>query len=152
MKTAYEKQYGVGTYTPINGFTVKPDIYLNKDSIWAGTTVHESLHIQEHSGWDAFAYRPTTSFGEGATTILTEAAMTSQGQPVTHHPYANEVALVTKMAGHSGMDKLKDAYFKGATADFQTAVTAGLTAGTTWAQFRALVDAGTLAAAQAKLK
>ncbi len=152
MKSTYEGIYGAGSYTPINGFTVKPDIYLNEGSIWAGTTVHESLHIQEHSSWDAFAYSPTTSFGEGATTVLTEQAMTNQGRAVTHHPYASEVSLMRKMAGHAGMDKLKDAYFKGATADFQAGVSSGLTTGTTWAQFRALVDAGTLAAAQAKLK
>jgi hypothetical protein len=152
MKTTYEGIYGPGSYTPINGFTVKPDIYLNKSSIWAGTTVHESLHIQEHAGWDAFAYTPTTAFGEGATTILTELVMTRHGQAVTHHPYPTQVALVTKMNAHAGLDKMRAAYFTGATADYRAAVAAGLTAGTTWAQFRALVDAGALAAARNRLR
>ena len=47
---------------------------------------------------------------------------------------------------------MRAAYFKGATADYQTAVTAGLKTGRTWAQFRAPVDACALAAAQARLK
>jgi peptidoglycan hydrolase-like protein with peptidoglycan-binding domain len=152
MKKAYEGFYGAGSYTPINGFTLKPDIYLNKTAIWAGTSVHESLHIQEHSAWDAFAYKPTSSFGEGATTILTELAMTRHGQAITQHSYPDEVALVGKMNAHAGLEKMRAAYFKGATGDYQTAVTAGLKPGTTWAQFRALVDAGALAAAQARLK
>jgi peptidoglycan hydrolase-like protein with peptidoglycan-binding domain len=152
MKTAYEAKYGPGSYTPINGFTVKPDIYLNKTAVWAGTSVHESLHVQEHPSWDAFAYSPTTSFGEGATTILTELAMTRHGQAITQHSYPTEVALVGKMNTHAGLEKLRAAYFKGATGDYQTTVTAGLKVGTTWAQFRALVDAGALAAAQARLK
>lgn len=152
MKTTYEGIYGAGSYTPINGFTVKPDIYLNKASIWAGTTVHESLHIQEHPSWDAFAYSPTTAFGEGATTILTELVMTKHGQAVTHHPFPAQVALVGKMNTHAGLDKMRAAYLKGATADYQAAVTTGLRPGTTWPQFRALVDSGALAAAQARLK
>jgi hypothetical protein len=152
MKRTYEGIYGAGTYTSINGFTVKPDIYLNKSSVWSGTTVHESLHIQEHSDWDAFAYSPTSAFGEGATTILTELTMTNHGRAVTHHPYADRVALVQKMNTHAGLAKMKAAYFKGATADYQAGVTAGLKTGTTWAAFRALVDAGALAAAQARLK
>ncbi|WP_143087086.1 peptidoglycan-binding domain-containing protein [Geodermatophilus ruber] len=152
MKKAYEGYYGAGSYTPINGFTVKPDIYLNNSSIWAGTTVHESLHVQEHGTWDAFAYQPTSAFGEGATTILTELVMTRHEQPVTHHPYAAEVALVRKMNTHAGLDKMRAAYFQGATGDYRTGVTGGLKPGTTWAQFRALVDAGALAAAQARLK
>jgi peptidoglycan hydrolase-like protein with peptidoglycan-binding domain len=152
MKSTWEGIYGVGTYTPVNGFTVKPDIYLNQTSVWSGTTVHETLHAQEHSGWDAWAYSPTTSLGEGATTILTELTMTKHGRAIEQHSYPNEVALVQKMNSHAGLSKMKDAYFKGKTAEYQAAVTAGLTAGTTWAQFRALVDAGTLAAAQAKLR
>jgi len=152
MKAKWEAIYGVGTYKPINGFAVKPDIYLSKNSIWSGTTVHESLHVQEHPDWDSFAYSPTTAFGEGATTILTERAVIAHDRVVDHHPFADRVSLVTKMNTHAGLDKMKAAYFQGKTAAYQTAVTAGLTAGTTWAQFRALVDAGTLAAAEAKLK
>jgi hypothetical protein len=151
MKRTYEGIYGPGSYTPINGFTVKPDIYLNKKSIWAGTTVHESLHIQEHKTWDAFAYTPTSAFGEGATTILTELAMTRHGQPITQRSYPTQVALVTKMNRHAGLEKLRAAYFKGTTADYRNAVAAGLRRGTTWARFRALVDAGALAAAEARL-
>jgi peptidoglycan hydrolase-like protein with peptidoglycan-binding domain len=151
MKRTYEGYYGAGSYTPINGFTVKPDIYLSRASVWAGTTVHESLHVQEHASWDAFAYSPTSAFGEGATRILTELVMARHEQPVTQHPYAAQVALVQKMNTHAGLDKMRTAYFKGATGDYQTAVTAGLKPGTTWAQFRALVDAGALAAARARL-
>lgn len=152
MKTTWEGIYGAGTYSPVNGFTVKPDIYLNKNSIWSGTSVHESLHIQEHASWDAFAYSPTSAFGEGATTILTELAMTKHGRAIEQHAYPTRVALVSKMNTHAGLDKMKAAYFSGKTGDYQTAVTAGLIAGTTWAQFRTLVDAGALAAAQARLK
>ena len=152
MKTTWEGIYGVGTYATVNGFTVKPDIYLNKSKIWSGTSVHESLHIQEHKTWDGFAYSPNSTFGEGATTILTELAMTKHERAIDLHAYPTQVALVQKMNTHAGLDKMKAAYFKGAIADYQTAVTAGLTAGTTWARFRALVDAGTLAAAQAKLR
>lgn len=151
MKTTWEGIYGAGTYKPVNGFTVKPDIYLNKKSVWAGTSVHESLHIQEHTLWDAFAYKGNTAFGEGATTILTEKAMKTHGYAV-EPKYPTQVSLVTKMNTHAGLPKMKAAYFKGETAPYQAAVTAGLVAGTSWAQFRALVDAGTLAAAEAKLK
>lgn len=152
MRTTWDGIYGAGTYKPINGFTVKPDIYLNQASVWSGTTVHETLHVQEHASWDAWAYRPSSSFGEGATTVLTELTMTRHERAIEQRSYPNEVALVTKMNSHAGLDKMKDAYFKGKTAEYQTAVTAGLKPGTTWAQFRALVDAGTLAAAQARLK
>jgi hypothetical protein len=75
--------------------------------------VYESLHIQEHTAWDAFAYRPTSSFGEGATAILTELAMTRHGQAITQHSYPTEVALVGKMNAHAGLEKLRAAYFKG---------------------------------------
>ena len=78
--------------------------------------------------------------------------MTRHGQAITQTSYPDEVALVAKMNAHAGLEKMRAAYFKGATADYQTAVTAGLKAGTTWAQFRALVEAGALAAAQARLK
>jgi hypothetical protein len=152
MRTTWDGIYGAGTYKPINGFTVKPDIYLNQGSVWSGTTVHETLHVQEHSSWDAWAYSPTSSFGEGATTVLTELTMTKHERAIEQHSYPTEVALITRMNGHAGLDKMKDAYFKGKTAEYQTAVAAGLKPGTTWAQFRALVDAGTLAAAQARLK
>lgn len=151
MRTTWDGIYGAGTYKPINGFTVKPDIYLNQASVWSGTTVHETLHVQEHSAWDAWAYSPTSSFGEGATTVLTELTMTKHERAIEQHSYPTEVALVTKMNSHAGLDKMKDAYFKGKTAEYQTAVASGLKPGTTWAQFRALVDAGTLAAAQARL-
>ena len=107
MKTSCEAVYGAGSYTPINGFTVKPDIYPNKSSIWAGTTVHESLHVQEHASWDAFAYSPTSAFGEGATTVLTELAMTKQEQAITQHAYATQVALVQKMNTHAGLEKMR---------------------------------------------
>jgi peptidoglycan hydrolase-like protein with peptidoglycan-binding domain len=152
MKTAYEGIYGAGSYTPINGFTVKPDIYLDKSKVWSGTSVHESLHIQEHPDWDAFAYSPTSAFGEGATTILTERAMTKHGRALEQRAYPTQVALVSKMNTHAGLDKMKAAYFQGKTLDYRTAVATGLVAGTTWAAFRALVDAGALAAAQARLR
>jgi len=48
---------------------------------------------------------------------------------------------------------MKKAYFQGGAniATYRTDVTAGLIAGKTWAQFRALVDAGGFAAAKALL-
>ena len=78
--------------------------------------------------------------------------MTRHGQAITQHSYPTEVALVGKMNAHAGLEKMRAAYFKGAIADYQTTVTAGLKTGTTWAQFRTLVDAGALAAGQARLK
>ena len=154
MRTAYEGFYGAGSYpaSGLRGFQ-KDGIYLNQSAVWKGTTVHESLHKQEHADWDGFAYAPTTSIGEGATTVLTETALTNQSIAVTTHSYPDEVSLVTKMNTHSSLDHMKKAYFQGGAniATYRTDVTAGLIAGKTWAQFRALVDAGGFAAAKALL-
>ena len=154
MKKAYEGFYGAGSYpaSGLRGFQ-KDGIYLNQNAVWKGTTVHESLHKQEHTDWDGFAYSPTTSIGEGATTILTETALTNQSIAVTTHSYPDQVGLVSKMNTHSSLDHLKKAYFQGGAniATYRTDVTAGLVAGTTWANFRALVDAGSFAAAKALL-
>ena len=68
--------------------------------------------------------------------------MTRNGQAITQNSYPDEVALVGKMNAHAGLEKMRAAYLKGATADYQTAVAAGLKAGTTWVQSRTLVDAG----------
>lgn len=155
MKSAYEGFYGAGSYpaSGLRGFQ-KDGIYLNQNAVWKGTTVHESLHKQEHSDWDAFAYSPSTSIGEGATTILTETALTNQSIAVTTHSYPDQVSLVTKMNTHSSLDHMKKAYFQGGAniATYRGDVTAGLIAGKTWADFRALVDAGSFAAARALLR
>jgi peptidoglycan hydrolase-like protein with peptidoglycan-binding domain len=155
MKKAYEGFYGAGSYPAggLRGFQ-KDGIYLNQNAVWKGTTVHESLHKQEHTDWDGFAYSPTTSIGEGATTVLTETALTNQSIAVTTHSYPDEVSLVSKMNTHSSLDHMKKAYFQGGAniATYRSDVTAGLIAGKTWANFRALVDARSLAAAKALLK
>jgi len=155
MKKAYEGFYGVGSYpaSGLRGFQ-RDGIYLNQNAVWKGTTVHESLHKQEHTDWDGFAYSPTTSIGEGATTILTETALTNQSIAVTTHSYPDEVSLVTKMNTHSSLDHMKKAYFQGGAniATYRSDVTAGMIAGKTWANFRTLVDAGSFAAAKALLK
>jgi peptidoglycan hydrolase-like protein with peptidoglycan-binding domain len=154
MKKAYEGFYGAGSYPAggLRGFQ-KDGIYLNQNAVWKGTTVHESLHKQEHTDWDGFAYSPTTSIGEGATTVLTETALTNQSIAVTTHSYPDEVSLVAKMNTHSSLDHMKKAYFQGGAniATYRTDVTAGLIPGKTWANFRALVDAGSFAAAKALL-
>jgi peptidoglycan hydrolase-like protein with peptidoglycan-binding domain len=154
MKKAYEGFYGAGSYpaSGLRGFQ-KDGIYLNQNAVWKGTTVHESLHKQEHTDWDGFAYSPTTSIGEGATTVLTETALTNQSIAVTTHSYPDEVSLVAKMNTHSSLDHMKKAYFQGGAniATYRTDVTAGLIPGKTWANFRALVDAGSFAAAKALL-
>jgi hypothetical protein len=154
MKKAYEGFYGVGSYpaSGLRGFQ-KDGIYLNQNAVWKGTTVHESLHKQEHPDWDALAYAGKTSIGEGATTVLTETALTNQSIAVTTHSYPDEVSLVTKMNTHSTLDQMKKAYFKGGgdVITYKADVTAGLIPGKTWADFKALINAGTLAAAKALL-
>jgi len=156
MKTAYEGIYGAGSYPAagVRGFMQGGTIYLNKSAVWLGTAVHESLHHQEHPDWDGFAYAGKTSIGEGATTILTEHALTNHDYPITTHSYPDEVKLVKKMNIHSSQDKMKMAYFKGGAdvTKYKDEVTAGLVAGKTWADFKALIDASNLAGAEALLK
>ncbi len=156
MKKAYESFYGKGSYpaSGLRGFQRDDGIYLNQTAVWKGTAVHESLHKQEHPDWDGFAYVGSTSIGEGATTILTETALTNQQITVTTHSYADEVSLVTKMNTHSSLDDMKKAYFQGGAniATYRDDVTKGLIPGKTWAQFKALVDAGSFAGAKALLR
>jgi hypothetical protein len=73
---------------------------------------------------------------------------------VTTHSYPDEVSLMSKMNTHSSLDHMKKAYFQGGAniATYRSDVTAGLIAGKTWANFRALVDAGSFAGAKALLK
>jgi peptidoglycan hydrolase-like protein with peptidoglycan-binding domain len=154
MKTAYEGIYGAGSYPAagLRGFMQGGTIYLNQKSVWLGTAVHESLHHQEHPDWDGFAY--PNGIGEGATTILTELAVTAHGYPVTTHSYPDQVSLVNKMNTHSSLDKMKKAYFKGGAdvTTYKSDVTAGLKAGKTWANFKAMLDAKNMAGAEALLK
>lgn len=156
IKKAYEGIYGAGSYPAagVRGFMAGGTIYLNQSSVWLGTAVHESLHHQEHPDWDGFAYAGKTSIGEGATTILTEHALTAHDYPITTHSYPDEVKLVKKMNTHSSQDKMKLAYFKGGAdvTTYKADVTAGLIAGKTWADFKALIDASNLAGAEALLK
>jgi hypothetical protein len=109
MKTAYEGFYGAGSYPAagLRGFIYPPsggNLYLNTKAVWLGTPVHESLHVQEHPDWDGFAY--PGGIGEGATTILTELALTNHDFPITTHSYPDEVKLVRKMNTHSSLDQM----------------------------------------------
>jgi putative peptidoglycan binding protein len=154
MKKAYEGIYGAGSYPAagLRGFMQGGTIYLNQSAVWLGTAVHESLHHQEHPDWDAFAY--PSGVGEGATTILTEHALTAHDYPITTHSYPDQVKLVKKMNTHSSQDQMKMAYFKGGAdvTKYRNEVTAGLIAGKTWANFKALLDAKNMAGAEALLK
>lgn len=155
-KTTYEGFYGKGSYPAggLEGFERDGTNYLNMGSQSADTVIHEMLHTQESSDWDAFAgYSNVSSIGEGATEMLTKRAATRFEIP-TSTSYPSEHRLVEDMNRHSSQEKMMQAYFLGGThvTTYRAEVEAGLVAGKSFADFQARIDANDIPGARAMLR
>lgn len=153
-KSTYEGFYGPKSYPAggLEGFERDGTNYLNMGNQSADTVIHEMLHTQEHTDWDALAYAGISSIGEGATEMLTKRAATRYEIPVSTS-YPSEHALVKDMNKHSSLDHLLHAYFLGGShvTTYRSEVEAGLVAGKKWADFKARIDASDIPGARAML-